>query len=260
MTMRHSLKKVVFAIVAVLALPSTSFAQVRVIRSGGFSAAYQDALPEFERTTGIKVTTTSGASQGDGPNTIGAQLRRGVAADVVIMSREGLDELIAAGTIVTGTDINLAQTPLGFFVRAGAPKPDISSVEAFKQTLLRAKSVTFSISTTGIYLRTKLFPRLEIADEVARKTTATDSNAGSVAAVVVGDALAILPVSELLNVPGVDFVGPIPVEVQYVSVFSAAVVAGSKELESSKRLIAFLASENAVAAIKKSGMEPSRPR
>jgi molybdate transport system substrate-binding protein len=89
----HAPIRVVVVIAAVLARPTTSFAQVKVIMSGGFSAAYRDALPEFERTTGIKVTTTSGASQGDAPTTIGAQLRRGVAADVVIMSREGLDEL-----------------------------------------------------------------------------------------------------------------------------------------------------------------------
>jgi len=100
---------------------------------GGFSAAYRDVLPEFERTTGIKVTTTSGASQGDGPTTIGAQLHQGVPADMVIISREGLDELVAAGKIFAGTDMNLAQVPLGLFVPAGAPKPDISTVEAFNK-------------------------------------------------------------------------------------------------------------------------------
>jgi len=94
---------------------------VKVIMSGGFATAYRSALPEFERTTGIAVTTGSGASQGNGPETIGAQLRRGVPADMVIMSREGLNDLIAEGRIVAGTDVNLAQTPLGVAVRAGAP-------------------------------------------------------------------------------------------------------------------------------------------
>jgi molybdate transport system substrate-binding protein len=248
--------RAILAMTAVLAVPAASFAQVKVITSGGFSAAFREALPEFERTAGITVTTTTGASQGSGPNTIGAQLRRGVAADVVIMSREGLSDLIAEGRIVSGTDVDLAQTPLGVAVRAGAPRPDISTVDAFKQTLLRAKSITFASSTTGIYLMTKLFPRLGIADELAKKSTTA-----AVAAVASGEAeLAIQPVSELLHVQGVDFVGTIPPEVQYVSVFAAAVVAGSKELEASKRLIAFLVSENAAMAIKKSGMEPSRPR
>ena len=141
-------------------------------------------------------------------------------------------------------------------VRAGAPKPDISTVEALKQTLLRAKSVTFTSSTSGVYLTTTLFPRLGIADEMAAKSTTA-----GVAAVVRGDAeMAVQPVSELLPVAGVDFVGTIPAEVQKVNVYAAAVVTGSKEIDASKRLIAFLASERATAAIKKSGMEPSRPR
>ena len=203
---RHTPVRVVFLIAAVLAWPTASFAQVKVIVSGGFSAAYREALPEFERTTGINVTTTSGASLGNDPNTIGAQLRRGVPADVVILSREGLSELIAEGRIVAGTDTDLAQAPLGVAVRAGAPKPDISTIEALKQTLLRAKSVTFTSSTSGVYLTTTLFPRLGIADEMAKKSTTS-----GVAAVAKGDAeIAIQPVSELLPVPGVDFVGTIP--------------------------------------------------
>lgn len=154
-----------FMIVLALALawPAASFAQVKVIVSRGFRVAYQQLLPELERTTGIKVTTGAGPSQGDSPNSIPAQIRRGVPADVVLMSREGLDELIAENRIVKGSDVNLAQTPTGMAVRAGAPQPNISTAEAFKQTLLRAKSVAFPASTTGIYLVEKLFPRLGIA-------------------------------------------------------------------------------------------------
>ena len=253
---RHASIRAVIVIAALFALPTASFAQVKVIISGGFSAAYRELLPEFERTSGMTVTTSSGGSQGDGPNTIGAQLRRGVLADVVIMNKAGLGELMAEGRIVAGTNVDLAQTSLGMAVRAGAPKPDISTVDAFKQTLLRAKSVTFDSSTTGIYLTTTLFPRLGIAEQMAEKSTTM-----GVAAVARGDAeIAVQPVSEILPVRGVDFVGTIPVDVQYVAVFSAAVVAGSKEIEASKRLIAFLASEGATAAIRKNGMEPSRPR
>jgi molybdate transport system substrate-binding protein len=121
----HAPIRLVTAMAAVLALPTASFAQLNVITSGGFSAAYRELLPEFEKATGTRVKTTSGASQGSGPNTIGRQLRRGVPADVVIMSREGLSELIAEGRIVAGTDVDLARTPLGVSVRAGARKPDI---------------------------------------------------------------------------------------------------------------------------------------
>ena len=246
----------IFVIAAVVALPAPAVAQITVITSGGFAAAYREILPDFERTTGITVTTTTGASQGSGPNTIGAQLRRGIPADVVIMSREGLDELIAEGRMHPGTATNLAMTPLGMAVRAGAPKPDISTVEAFKQTLLRAKSITFASSTTGIYLTTMLFPRLGIAGEMAAKSTTA-----AVAAVARGEAeLAIQPVSELLRVAGTEFVGPIPNEIQYISIFAAAAVAGTKELERAERLIAFLNSDSAAAAIKKTGMEPVKSR
>ena len=252
----HAPTRVAFVIAAVLAVPAASFAQVKVIVSGGFSAAYREVLPAFERTTGITVTTTSGGSFGNDPNTIGAQLRRGVPADVVILSREGLSDLIAEGRIVSGTDTDLARASLGVAVRAGAPKPDISTVEAFKQMLLRAKSITFTSSTSGVYLMTTLFPRLGIADEMAKKSTTT-----GVAAVARGEAeLAIQPVSELLPVPGVDFVGTVPAEIQKVNVYAAAVVAGSRETDASKRLIAFLASDAAISAIRKTGMEPSGTR
>ena len=213
-------------------------------------------MSAFEKSTGIGITTGRGASQGSGPNTIGAQLRRGEPADVVIMSREGLDALIAEGRIVAGTDVDLARTPLGLAVRAGASRPDIGTVEAFKLTLLRAKSISFPSSTTGIYMTTKLFPQLGIAGELSGKIR--DSGAD---ALVSGESeVAIQPVSELLHVPGVDFVGPIPASIQYVSVFTAAMVAGSKDSESSGRLIAFLKSESAKTALRKSGMEPSESR
>jgi molybdate transport system substrate-binding protein len=247
-------------IAVVLALATASFAQdqvqIRVMISGGFSAAFQEIQPEFEKASGIKVAVTRGASQGVGPDVIGNQLHIGVPADVVIMSREGLDELIAEGWAIRGTDVDLGQAPLGMSVRAGASKPDISTVEAFKQAMLHAKSVTFPGSTTGIYLATKLFPQLGIAKEMAAKTTSA-----GVAAVAKGDAeMAVQPVSELLHVPGTDFVGTIPAEIQYVSVFSAALVKEPKQAKASKELLAFLTSEKATAAIAKSGMEPAKRR
>jgi molybdate transport system substrate-binding protein len=229
-----------------------AFAQVRVITSGGFASPLQAALPEFEKSTGISVTVILGKSQGSGPDTIGAQLRSGVLADVVILSREGLNDLISENRITPKSDVDLAKTPLGLAVRAGAPKPDISTVEAFKATLLHAKSITYPSSTTGIYMATKLFPQLGIAKELASKST----NAG-VASVAKGDTeIAIQPVSELLHVPGTDFAGTIPEQIQYISVFSAARVAGSDRQEEAKQLVAFLASAKASDAIRNSGMEP----
>jgi molybdate transport system substrate-binding protein len=239
-----------FSVVAIL--PQSALAQVKVMTSGGFAGPLRDMLPEFEKSSGLTVQVILGKSQGAGPETISAQLGRGVAADIVIMSREGLNDLISANRIIPHSDIDLAKTPLGLAVRAGAAKPDISTVQAFKDALLHARSVTYPSSTTGIYMATKLFPRLGIASAVIPKS----SNAG-IAAVAKGDTeIAIQPVSELLHVPGTDFVGPLPKDIQYISVFSAARVAGSGKSSEAEKLMTFLASTKAVAAIRNGGMEP----
>jgi molybdate transport system substrate-binding protein len=229
--------------------------QLNVLISGGFSGAYEQLLPQFERANGIKVTTGSGASQGTGPKTIKAQLARGVSADVVILSREGLTELIDAKRIAAGTDIDLASVPLGVAVRAGAPKPDVSTVEALKEILLKAKTIATPGSTSGLWLAADLFPRLGVADKITVKSMARGSEAAGL--VAAGDAeIAVMPVSEIVYAPGVDFAGSLADEIQFVQVFSAAAVASSANLDDAKRLIAFLASPQAAKAIRASGMEP----
>ena len=234
---------------------TNAMAQMKVLISGGFAGAYDKLLPEFQKTSGVGVTTGSGASQGKGPQTIGAQLGRGVPADVVILSREGLVELIAAGKIAAGTDVDLAQVPLGVGVRAGAAKPDVGTVEAFKQALLRAGLVVVPESTSGIWLMAELFPRLGIAGRINVKPAPRGSDATRMVAAGEAD-LAVQPVSEILVAPGVAFAGSLAPEIQFVQVFSAAIVEGSQALENSRRLIAFLASARAAQAIKDSGMEP----
>ncbi|MGA2893170.1 MAG: substrate-binding domain-containing protein [Xanthobacteraceae bacterium] len=230
-------------------------ARLDVLISGGFSGAYMQLVAQFERTSGIKVTTGSGASQGTGPQTIAAQLARGVPADVVILSREGLSELIAANRIVPGTDVDLARVPLGVAVRSGAAKPDVGTVEAFKQILLKAKTVVVPASTSGIWLTTELFPRLGIAGQI--DVRAMPRGADATAMVAAGDAdVGVLPVSEIVQAAGVDLAGPIAAEIQFVQMFSVAIVAGSAAIEGAKRLIEFLASARACEAIRNSGMEP----
>jgi molybdate transport system substrate-binding protein len=249
----RALTSIIFA--AALFWPIAASAQLNVLISGGFSGAYEKLLPEFERTSRIKVTTGSGASQGTGPQTIAAQLARGVPANVVILSREGLSELIAAKRIVAGTDVDLARVPLGVAVRAGTATPDVRTVEAFKQLLLKAKSVAVPGSTSGIWLKTELFPRLGIADKINVKVTPRGT--GATGMVAAGDAdLAVMPVSEIVHAQGVAFAGSIAPEIQFVQTFSAAVVVGSGDTESSKRLIEFLASARASETIMNSGMEP----
>jgi len=250
--------RLLIVVAALLAYSSLSMAQIKVIISGGFSSAYRQLLPEFEKTTGIAVTTGSGASQGTGPLTIAAQLQRGVQADVVIMSREGLTELVAAGRIVAGSDVDLATAAIGVAVRSGAPKPDVSTVEGFKRALLGAKLIAVPGSTSGIYLVEKVFPRLGIADRIKVKVTERGSqSAGMVAA---GEAdIVVQPVSELMNAPGIQYAGRIADELQLIQMFSAAIVQGSREPEAAKRLIQVLASDRAAAAIRKNGMDlPTR--
>jgi len=230
-------------------------ARLKVIISGGFSTSFAQLLPGFERATGIAVTTLSGASQGNGPETIAAQLSAGVAADVAILSREGLSELIAAGAIAAGTDVDLARAGLGAAVRSGARRPDIATVAAFKQALLGARVVAVPASTSGIYLTDELFPKLGIAGKLNIRVT--PRGAQSAALVAAGEAdIAVQPVSELVRAPGLDYLGEIPAELQLIQTFSAAIVRGSSEQEASKRLIAFLASNAAAPAIRSNGMEP----
>jgi len=228
---------------------------LKVLISGGFSGPYEHLIPEFERTSGVKVTTLSGSSQGTGPQTIAAQLARGIAADVVILSREGLTELIRAQRIAAGTDVDLARTPIGVAVRAGAPKPDVSTVEALKKALLRARTVAVPSSTSGIFLMEEIFPRLGIADKINVK--ATPRGTGAAALVASGEVdIGLLPVSEIVHAKDVDLAGVIAEEIQLHQIFAAAVVSGSKEAEAAKQLIAFLSSARAAATIQRGGMEP----
>jgi len=254
------LKRALAALAATLA---TSFApsegeameKLTVMISGGFSLAYNQILPEFERSTGTTVTTLSGASQGTGPKTIKSQLEQGADVEVVILSKEGLSELIATGRIAAGSEVELASVPLGAAVRQGSPKLDISSIEAFKRALLNARLVALPGSTSGIFLKDEVFPRLGIADKVTSKLFARGIE--STAALAAGEAdLAIGPLSELVNQPGIEIVGALPDDVQLVQVFTAAIIGTAHNSEQAKRLVEFLASDRSTIPIKNSGMTP----
>jgi molybdate transport system substrate-binding protein len=172
----------------------------------------------------------------------------------VILSREGLEDLVAAKRIAAGTDVNLARVGLGVAVRAGTPRPDVSTVEAFKQVVLAARTVSAS-STSGIWLVKDLLPRLGILEKLEVKITPR----GTGAAAMVADGsvgVAVMPISEILTAKGVDYAGSLAAEIQFPQVFSAAIVVSSGEVDSARRLIAFLSSAEAAEAIIKSGMEP----
>ena len=237
-----------------LLISTSAMAQLEVMISGGFNGPYNAMLPEFQKMTGITITTKSGASQGSGPKTIKAQLANGTTADVVILSREGLTELIAAGKIIPGTDVDLAMAPLGLGVPTGTSKPDLSTTKAFREALIKAKRIVVPGSTSGIYLTKELFPRLGLTDQISVTVTERGSQATTLLAAKEVN-VAIQPSSEIVNVAGVDYVGRIPNELQLIQTFSAAIVAGSTQRESAQKLIQYLSSPKAIDPIKNSGMD-----
>ncbi len=230
--------------------------EIRVMTSGAFTAAFLQLVPEFERATRDQIVTAYGASMGNAPDSIPSRLQRGEPVDVVILAAGALEELIKQGKVVPGSRVDLVRSSIGMAVRAGAPKPDIGTVDALKRTLLTAKSIAYSDSASGVYLSQELFQRLGIADQVKEKCKRIASE--PVGAVVArGDAeIGFQQISELLPVPGIEYAGPLPPEVQKVTVFSAGVAAGSKRPDAARALIKFLASPAAVPVIKKTGLEP----
>jgi molybdate transport system substrate-binding protein len=231
-------------------------AEVRVMISGGLTAAYNALVPEFERQTGNKVITAYGPSMGTTINAIPVRLARGEPADVLIMVGYALDDLAKQGKVIADSRVELVKSPIGIAVKAGAPKPDISSADAVKRALLAAKSVAYSDSASGVYVSTEMFQKLGIAD--AMKDKAKKIPAEPVAGVVArGDAeIGFQQISEMLPVPGIDIVGQLPPDLQKITAFSAGIATVSKEPDAGKALIKFLASPAASAAIVKSGMEP----
>jgi molybdate transport system substrate-binding protein len=255
--MLGSIMKLFIAVLFSFLMSNTAMAQLEVIISGGFSGPYKAMLPEFEKTTGIHVVTKSGASQGSGPKTIKAQLLSGTTADVVILSREGLEELVALGKIQAKSDVDLAQAPLGLAVPTGATKPNISTVNAFKSAVLKAKKIVIPGSTSGIYLNDELFPNLGIKNQLEIEVTERGSQATAVLAAK-GANMAIQPSSELVDIPGIDYVGALPNEIQLIQTFTAAITTNSPHQEAAKKLIDYLSSPKATGPIQHGGMNPVR--
>jgi molybdate transport system substrate-binding protein len=238
---------------------AASGAEIKVMTSGAFAAPYLELKVLHERATGDKIVTLA-TSMGSGSNSIPERLRRGEPVDVVIMDDATLDELIGKGRVLPGSKVPLARSSIGMAVRAGAPKPDISSAGALIRTLLEAKSIAYSASVSGRYLSGELFPRLGVAGQIAAKSKRIEGEpVGN--AVARGEAeIGFQQVSELLPIGGIDYVGPLPPETQKISVFSAGIVADSKEQAAARAWIKFLASTSAAPAIVKSGMEPVTSR
>ena len=236
--------------------PAPRSAEIRVITSGAFTEAYKQLVPLFERESGHKVISSFGASMGNAPDAIPTRLARGEQFDIIILAGPALDGFIKEGKAVAGSRVDLVRSTIGFAVKSGAPKPDISTVPKLKQALLDAKSIAYSASASGTYFSTELVQKLGIADQVLPKSKRILSErVGTV--VARGDAeLGLQQVSELVPIPGIDYVGPLPDEVQQATLFSAGIVTGAKEPEAARALIKFFTSAKAAPVIAKTGLEP----
>jgi molybdate transport system substrate-binding protein len=227
-----------------------------VMISGGLSAAYKALVPEFERATGHKVLTAYGPSMGTTTNAIPVRLERGEPADVLIMVGYALEDLARKGKVTAGTSVDLVKSPIGVAVKSGTAKPDISTADAVKRALLAAKTIAYSDSASGVYVSTEMFDKLGIKEAMqgkARKIPATP--VGEI--VAHGEAeIGFQQMSELKPVEGIDIVGPLPDELQKITVFSAGIAGVSKEPEAGKALIKFLASPAARPELVKSGLDP----
>ena len=235
--------------------------EIRVMTSGAFTAAYLELAPQLEVLTKKKLVV-SATSVGTGKASIPNRLRMGELVDIVIVADSLLIELIKEGLIMAESYTPVARSAIGVAVRAGAPKPDISTVDALKRTLLQAQSIAYSASVSGDYVSTELFQRLAIADRVVSKSRRIEGGERVGAVVARGEAeIGFQQISELLPISGIDHVTPLPAEVQKLSIFSAGVALSTRDSDGAHALIRFLASPQAVRAIKNSGLEPiANPR
>ena len=231
--------------------------ELSVASSGGFAAAFKLLKPGYEAQSGNQLSAVWGPSMGETAGAIPKRLQRGEPIDVVIMVGDALTQLVAQGQVLPDHAVVLARSRIAMVVKAGAPKPDISTVQALTQTLLNARSIAYSDSASGVYLAKVLFARLGVADKIQAKSRMIPAE--PVAQVVArGEAeIGFQQLSELLPVPGVDVVGMLPDEAQQVTLFSAGVVAKSAHQDQAKALIDYLAAPTSAALIRQTGLDPA---
>ncbi len=231
-------------------------AEIKVITSGAFTEAYKILVPMYEQATGHKVISAFGASVGNAPDSIPSRFARGERFDAVILSEGGLEALVKEGKLVSGSRVDLARSQIGVAVKKGTPRPDISTVEALRKTLLEAKSIAYSASASGTYLSNELFPKLGVAEQIKDKARRILSE--RVGAVVArGEAeLGFQQVSELIYFKELDFVGTLPESVQQTIFFSGAIVSGAEQAEAARHLLKFLASASVAGIVRSTGLDP----
>jgi len=245
-------------VVAVGLFIQTSFAsavEVKILTAGAFKQVVLALVPDFEKATGNKVVVDNDTAGG-----LKKRIEGGEPFDVAVITPAVIDQLASAGKIAAGSRVNLASVGIGVVVKEGAPKPDVSTVDAFKQALLTAKSVAYidpaSGGSSGIYVD-KLLERLGIADQVRPK--AKLKKGGHVAELIVtGEAeLGVHQISEIVPVKGAALVGPLPKEIQNLTTYAAGLSASSENKDASQKLIKMFSGPQAAAVLKSKGMEPA---
>jgi molybdate transport system substrate-binding protein len=253
--MRIVLLGLAMVLMAAAAPRGAAGAEIKVLTAGAFKQVLLALVPDFERTSGHKLTVEN--------DTVGALTKRiagGEAFDLAVLTPKAVDDLAKEGKFAAGSRANLARVGVGVVVKDGTPKPDISSVAAFKQALLAAKSVAYidpaAGGSSGIYVA-GLLDKLGVAADVKPKAKLIPG--GAVAEhVAKGEAeLGIHQISEILPVKGVTLVGPLPAEIQNYTVYAAGIGAHAKESDAAKALLKTLTSPAAAEVLKSKGMEPA---
>jgi molybdate transport system substrate-binding protein len=236
---------------AVVAATAANAAEINVIASTAMREVMEELVPMFERASGHKVAVTflSGA-------VLPGKVKEGVQADLVVTTPATIDDLVQAGRVVAGSRVDFVRSGAGVAVRAGAPKPDIGTPDALKRALLAAKSVGYSQGPSGVHFMTTM-ARLGIADEIKAKGVVPPLGTRVGTLIAKGEAeIGVQQITELLQIPGIDFVGPLPQELQANIIYATATPATAKERDAAAALVKFLRSEPALPVIKKVGLEP----
>ncbi len=230
---------------------------LKILISGAFSSTLKELAPEYEKTTGTELTSELGASTGDASSSIPNRLARDEQADVLILVGEDLQKLIDSGKAVAGSKVDIARALIAAAIREGRPLPDISTEEGLKQALLEARSIGYSESASGAYVKNKLFKRLGIEAQVENKAKMVSGKA-------VGEEVAngnldfgFQQLAELMPVKGISLLGLLPDQLQVVTTISAGISSNSTQQSEAGALIKYLASPARKSVLKKNGLEPA---
>jgi molybdate transport system substrate-binding protein len=239
------------AVSVIIAAGIANAAEINVIGSPGTREPYTLLLPGFEKATGHKVTTTWG-----GVSAVAKRVADGEIADVVMLPAQQIDDLIKLGKLIADTRVNVATSGVGVAIRAGAPKIDASSSDGIRKALLAAKTIAYSAGPSGVHIE-RLIAKWGLTDQLKGKIVPPIPNVPIGEVVARGDAeIGFQQVSELLPVKGIDYLGPLPADIQEVTVFSAAVHKAAGPTDAARALLKYLTAPEAAPIIRKTGMEP----